>query len=89
MDPNLNGPPTIILILGDRAGERNAIARDGFNIRHSARGPELRKDFFWPSPVFGTKILRKTQSARGSTQCKSGPSTNMVCRRNYLLYIFQ
>ena len=26
---------------------------------------------FWSSPVFGTKILQKSQSARGPTQCKS------------------
>ena len=32
--------------------------------------------------------MQKAQSARGPTQCKSGPGKNMVCRRNYLLYIF-
>ena len=32
--------------------------------------------------------MQKAQSVRGPTQCKSGPGNNMVCRRNYLLYIF-
>ena len=45
--------------------------------------------FIWFSPVFGRKILQKSQSAWGPTQCKSGPGNNMASRRNYLLYIFQ
>ena len=44
---------------------------------------------FWSSPVFGRKILRKSQSARGPAQCKSGPGNNMVSTCNHLLYIFQ
>ena len=34
-------------------------------------------------------MLQKSQNARSSTQCKSGPGNYMVCRRNYLLHIFQ
>ena len=33
--------------------------------------------------------MQKFQIARGSTQCESGPGNKMVCRRTYLLYIFQ
>ena len=73
--------------------DRNAITRDGFNIWHIGTVPGAprsnSKTFVWSSPVFGRKILRKSQSARGPTQCKSGPGNNMVCRRNYLLYTFQ
>ena len=50
--------------------------------------PHLDKTFFWSSPIFGRKILQKSQSAIGSTQCKSGPGNNMVCRHSHLLYRF-
>ena len=56
---------------------------------HNARGPTLRKDFFWFWSALGRKILQKSQSVSGPTQYKSGQGNNMVCRRNYLLYIFQ
>ena len=36
------------------------------------------KTFFWFSPVFGKKILQKSQIARCPTQCKSGPGNSMV-----------
>ena len=51
--------------------------------------PRSDKTFVWSSSVFGKKILRKSQSARGPTQCKSGPGNNMFSTRNHLLYIFQ
>ena len=53
------------------------------------QGPRTQIRLFWSSPVFGAKILQKSQSARGPTQCKSDSGNNMVCWRNYLLYIFQ
>ena len=40
--------------------------------------------FVWSSPIF-SKMLRNFQSAKGPTQCKSGPGNNMVGRRNHLL----
>ena len=64
------------------------LTRYAFNIWLSARGPTLRKKFFWSSPVFGRKILQKSQNAWGSTQGKFNSGNDMVCRRNYLLYIF-
>ena len=42
--------------------------------------PRSDKTFFWSSPVFGRKILRKSQSARGSTECKSSRNNNIVSR---------
>ena len=43
------------------------------------QGPRAQIRLFWSSPVFGRKILRKSQSAGGPTQCKSGPGRNMLC----------
>ena len=51
--------------------------------------PSHSDNFFWSSPAFGRKILQKSQRARGPTQSKSGPGNNVVCRRNYVWYIFQ
>ena len=44
---------------------------------------------FWSSPVFGRKMFQKSQSDRGTTQCKSGQGNNMVSRRNNLLHHFK
>ena len=38
----------------------------------------LKGRIFWSSPVFGRKILQKSQSAWRPTQCKSGPGNNMI-----------
>ena len=49
-----------------------AITRDGLNIWLIVPwAPRLDKTFFWFSPVFGRKILQKSQNASGSTQSKS------------------
>ena len=47
---------------------------------YSARDPRAHNDFFWSPPVLGRKILRKSQSASGPTQCKPGSGNNMVSR---------
>ena len=47
------------------------------------QGLRAQIKLFWSLLVFGRKILRKTQSAMGSTQSKSGQGNNMVCRRNH------
>ena len=53
------------------------------------QGSRAQIRLFWCSLVFGRKILLKSQSAREPTQSKSDFGINMVCRHNYLLYIFQ
>ena len=49
-----------------------AITRDGLNIWLIVPwAPRSDETFFWSSPVFGRKILQKSQNDRGSTQSKS------------------
>ena len=66
--------------------ESNAITRAGFTMWHSARCPALR---WWVGLhlYLAGRCSENPQSARGPTQCKSGPSNNMVASRsNHLLY---
>ena len=61
--------------------ECNAITKPGFTMKHSARALRLDcEDFFWPSFIFGLKMLQKSQSSRGFVQCESGPEVMWFVR---------
>ena len=56
----------------------------GFTIRQSARGFVLRwRDFFWPLPILGRKMSKKSPNCQGLAQCRSGPDNDMVSERNH------
>ena len=50
------------------------------------QGPRTQIRLFWSSPVFGAKILQKSQNARGPTQCKSDSGVGITIYCTFFNY---